>query len=647
MKNITLKSLTLTNFKGIRNISIDFNGHTDISGDNGTGKTTLMDAFIWLLFGKDSTDRKDFEIKTLDADNRAIAKIEHEVSAIMEIDGTPISLKRVLREKWQKKRGSEDSEFTGHETLFFCDDVPYQAGQYKSKIDSIIDESVFKMLTNASYFNTKINWTERRFILTKIAGNISDNDIAITRPDFKKLLEMLNKKSLEDYKKEICAKKKKIKDELELIPARIDEKNREIPQNEPDYSAINSDIVKIQKQISNIDDQISDKLKVSDQQLKVNQDRQKEFFALNSKLSKIEFDTKEKVLDVTRKRTSEINKINSSIAEKETEIERIKTRIENNQETIKDHEDEKIKLREKWYVKNDTKLVFDDESKFICPSCKRPFEADDIKAKKEEMTGNFNQSKLAELEKISNDGKFITNEIENLNKQIKDHGIVLFQAEEYIKKLRFELETYPNSGTETIPDFSKNKEHQDTLTKIKELENQAPVVAVDTSELKTKKSELNSQLDNLKSQLTIRETITKVKARIQELGDETKSLSQQLANLEKDEFIIEDFNRTKMNMVESRVNSMFKYVKFKMFDTLINGGSEETCICLINGVPYPDANNAARINAGLDIINTLSDFFGYSCPIFVDNSESINTLIPVNSQVIRLLVTKDKQLIIS
>src|SRR3990172_12882039 len=105
MKNITLKSLTLTNFKGIRNISIDFNGHTDISGDNGTGKTTLMDAFIWLLFGKDSTDRKDFEIKTLDADNRAIAKIEHEVSAIMEIDGTPISLKRVLREKWQKKRG--------------------------------------------------------------------------------------------------------------------------------------------------------------------------------------------------------------------------------------------------------------------------------------------------------------------------------------------------------------------------------------------------------------------------------------------------------------------------------------------------------------------------------------------------------------
>src|SRR3972149_3066745 len=143
MKKVTIKKLTLINFKGIKSLSIDFKPEgLSVFGDNETGKTTLIDSFLWNLFGKDSTDRKDFNVKTLDKNNQAIPKIDHEVTCILDIDGTILTLKRCLKEIWRKKRGSEETEFSGHETLFWADDVPLQAGEYTAKISSIIDENV-------------------------------------------------------------------------------------------------------------------------------------------------------------------------------------------------------------------------------------------------------------------------------------------------------------------------------------------------------------------------------------------------------------------------------------------------------------------------------------------------------------------------
>jgi exonuclease SbcC len=191
---IELKKLSLSNFKGIRSFEILFDQITDILGDNATGKTTLMDAFLWLFFGKDSTDRKDFEIKTLDANNRPYHRLDHEVAAVIIVDGEQITIRRTFREKWVKKRGSNEQEFTGHSTEFYWNDVPMKESEYQAKVSSIINENIFKLITNTSYFN-QLKWQDRRNALLQIAGSISNDDVfSSLSGDFKELKKALNAK---------------------------------------------------------------------------------------------------------------------------------------------------------------------------------------------------------------------------------------------------------------------------------------------------------------------------------------------------------------------------------------------------------------------------------------------------------------------
>ena len=139
MKSIVIRQLTLLNFKGIRNLTVDFDlNETNIFGYNGTGKTTIFDAFTWLLFGKDSKDRKDFNIKTLDANNQPIERIPHEVTACIEVNGEEINLKKCYNEVWTKKRGSAVETFNGHSVECFYNDVPCSVTEYAKKIAELL-----------------------------------------------------------------------------------------------------------------------------------------------------------------------------------------------------------------------------------------------------------------------------------------------------------------------------------------------------------------------------------------------------------------------------------------------------------------------------------------------------------------------------
>ena len=219
---IFLKSLELKNFKGIKQLKINFGPATRISGDNGTGKTTIMDSFMWLLFGKDSKDRKDYKIKTITENGEELHGIEHSVIGELEVDGTLIKLQRTYKEQWTKKRGQATPEFKTHTTDYLINDVPAKMTEYNEKVSKILPDSTFKLITNPLYF-TSLNWKKQREILLEIVGNVDTENIINYNISLKPLEKLLHDDDVEILRSEVKAKIKIIKEQIKAIPNRIDE----------------------------------------------------------------------------------------------------------------------------------------------------------------------------------------------------------------------------------------------------------------------------------------------------------------------------------------------------------------------------------------------------------------------------------------
>ncbi len=652
---IAIKKLSLTNFKGIKSLVIDFNHITNIFGENAAGKTTVMDAFLWLFFGKDSTDRKDFEIKPLDKNNQPIQKVDVEVSAVIDIDGKSIDVKKVLREKWQKKRGELTAEFVGNENLFYWNDVPLQLKQFQEKIDDILPERLFKLITNPLYFNS-LKWQDRRHELLQIAGEINNTDILSSFTDqaaVAALKSLLNSdKSLDEHKREIAARKKKLKDELAAIPTRIDELNRTMPQA-ADFDAIRKTIAQHNEELNKIDEALHDFTKSLDAKHQGILQKKNQVHELATRALNIKNDVRNIFLAAHNTRKGEI-------ADRQRLIDVAKMNLQQTERQIRDYEQRKDNLaleadslRDKWYKINEEKLSFN-EKEFMCPTCHRPLEASDVNSKKESLTENFNSEKAKRLQDITTRGTVIKTEVE----QITSHLQVLeqtrvSQAAEVADnevKLDYMRDNHDRITQESEQEFNKllsaNEEYQQVNKKIASLNEELaqPIGLEDNGDLKKTRSDIRIQIDALNKQLTDEDRIVQCKTRIQQLQKEEEDYAQQLASQEGSEFLIEQFTKAKMDLLVSRVNGKFTYVKFKMFDRQINGAEVECCDTLVDGVPFSDANNAAKINAGLDIINVLCQHYQVYAPIFIDNRESVNSLIDCDSQIVNLIVSLDKQL---
>lgn len=654
-----LKKLTLSNFKGVRSFSTEFEHVTNILGDNATGKTSLKDAFLWLFFGKDSTDRKDFEIKTLDPNNKPYHNLDHEVEAIILVDDQEITIRRTLREKWVKKRGEKEAVFSGHETAFFWNDVPMKEGEYQAKIASVFNENIFKLITNTDYFNS-LKWQDRRSVLLGMAGNISDTEVldsiitVSNKYDYDALITALNqKKSVDEFKREIQVKKKKLKDELQLLPARIDEANRSLP-DPVDYDGISRQLLMLESDIANVDAMLSNKTveqkQHQDEVAKLLQERD----GYHREKMQIEFDENNKARNLAMQREQVIADKKRVLVSRRDEKSRLTNEYMNEERRMKSLEQQKSELAQKWESINNEQLVFND-NEFSCPACKRAYETTDIEAKKNELVANFNKDKARRLQDITTRGyqladdiKVITSSLEN----IKAKGLTLAAELDILQK---DIAILEEEHTRLTADESRsqmdalasNNRILELLDIIERLDEQinTPFQGADNSALLARKRDLTYEIDGLKKQLAGKEQRERTLARIEELKGQEGAMAQELVTLEGAEFSVERFIKAKMDMLESRINGRFQIVRFKMFEEQINGGQVEACTTLINGVPYSDANTAAKIQAGLDIINTLSRHYDTYGPVWVDNRESVVRLPETSSQLINLIVSEEhKQL---
>lgn len=662
MKTIKIKDITLTNFKGLRNEKISFEKNTDIFGANGTGKTTIMDAFLWLLFGKDSTDRKDFEIKTLDKFNVVIPKIEHEVSATILTNDIEIVISRILKENWVKKRGSETTEFSGNVTEYYWDGVPMQQKAFQDKVNQIIPESLFKQLTNPLYF-CSMKWQDMRAELKKLDPGLSDEDLAKGYPEFENLIKNLtNDKTLEDYQKQILASIKKAKDDLKAIPTRIDEVSKSKPEAF-DFVNLGISLDMKEKALSKIDEEITDSTKAFDGKLQAINEKKAKANALKSDIEIIKTNTQTAIENSLKPDTTTLDNLKRNLETKKGElssyengVNTLGTKVNSINGQIESITGKLATLRNDWAVENAKELTFNDND-FHCPTCKREFEAGDVEGKKAEMLANFKTKKAEALAAINVKGSNLViektaleTELAGLKERIENgkKSIETFKSEIKTLEGSIENEAAKTTTTATIDKDSlvresliKNTTYQAKIQELETLEASIEEVpTVDNSELKARRVTLVQEIDTIKSQLRNEDQIKAVDKRIADLEKEESDLAQQIANVEKTQFVIEQFNKLRIDTMEAKINEKFKFVKFRMFETQINGGEVECCDALIDGVPFSDANTASKINAGLDIINTLCEFYQVTAPIFIDNRESIIEVIDIESQLINLIVSE-------
>ncbi|MBF2599370.1 AAA family ATPase [Listeria seeligeri] len=642
MKTIKLLQLQLENFKGIKDLEIDFQDNTSIYGANASGKTTILDAFTWLLFDKDSTNKKDFAIKTLDTEGNAIHKLNHVVTAQLNIDGEQIELSKKYMEKWTKSKGKLEQELTSHTTEYYIDEIKKKANEYKSFISELLDEELFKLITNPLYFNEQFDWKKRRTMLIKIAGDVTDTDVISSDSSLTDLSAFLGKHSIEDKLIQINEQRKNLRKRLELIPELINEATKA----KQDTTGLNpSDI---QGEISVIENQINayedEKTILKNGGIQTELNKQKANIELE--LTKIKANEQKETQELLMSKKEEIFSEQNKVTDIENKITRMTKCIMQDKGEIATKQRELSKLGMEW---DSLQLEQFDEHRKTCPTCKQEFPADRIS----DMVANFNQEKaekIKENERLGKDNKAEIVELEIEIATLETDSVLSRKEQKEIRtkialldQQKIELEQQLKQVENSTTYIEKQSELEMIEEKLRD-EKGSSVTAV--AEIQLKIDEFQAEVNDLKEDLSKFDINKKQDNRIQELEDESAEKSAMYNELEKGLYLIEQFNKTKCNLLEDKINNKFKYVSFKLFKTQINGGIDECCETIFNGVPYNSGlNNAARINGGLDIINALTEHVQVIAPIFVDNRESVTELIDTESQLVSLIVSEsDKNL---
>lgn len=643
-----LKTLKLVNFKGVKDFTLSTNGgNVAVYGDNATGKTTIFDGLTYLLFDKDSANRKDFEIKTLDPTGQPIHGLSHEVEGTFEIGGKTLTLRKVYAEKWTKKRGSATAAFTGHTVDHFIDGVPVKKTEFATCISQIVNEDIFKLLTNPTFFNEQLHWQKRRDILMEVCGDLSDQEVILSDKSLAELPKILGDRKLDDHRKVITARRAEINKELDRIPVRIDEAARSLP----DITGINVNV--LLDEITLARDAISEKRE---------QIARIEGGGEIAEKTKVLREAEGELLDIRNRHRANFD---NKIREKDTELRQAQVdandlkvviaALERKQASLtKDAEQLEAQLpglRERWINVNDQ--VFKFEQNDTCPTCGQYLPAEQLAEAREKALAAFNREKAETLGSITATGKGfreqlvaisaattgVVNEIAMARRDLEQADSVAMALQAEVETLRREMELYTAD-----PAYVAKQGEVDTLKQVivdlkdgRSLEADKVRDEITALEIEVKANEIRlADVDRHQNG----------QARIIELKAQERKLAAEYERLEKEHYLCDQFVRAKVNLLEELINSRFKLARFKLFDVQVNGGLAECCETLYNGVPYSGGlNNAARINVGLDIINTLAEHYGFAPPVFADNAEAVTRLAETRGQQIRLVVSEqDKQL---
>lgn len=650
MKQIRLINLTLRGWRGAENLTLNFGGESAlISGRNASGKSRVMDAFLWLLFGKDSQDRKDYELRTRTADGKVQHHTECSVQGTLSIDGEVVTLRREYKEQWVRPRGQKEEVFKGNVTECSWNDVPVRVGDFQKRVNSeIIDDTLFRLITNPSYFFA-LKWQQQRDMLLSMAATRSDEEIAAGNKDFTTLLDKISGGSLIDYRREIAARIKRIKAEMADIPARIAQTEEMCPKEE-DWAEIENSIRLIGEHRNTLQDQLGNASKRQTDMRSKDMDLAEQIAILQAK-QRMAVKLAE---DEARKEADQLNEERRII---EAELQRAsRLNAENNIDlrhneeraaTLSRQRDELMQqldaLRQEWHTIKSEEYVAQD----VCPTCGQHL-PEEMVAKSREAAEQYKKQRLDDNNKRGKDTaamlQSVKRQLENTENALQVNRQRADEYKVFIDEHHAALREHPAAQpkviiAEQLPDW---KILQGRIDEINESRKSLQSYTDDeqVANIKAQLDELANKEKELALTLASRQLIDKCKQEVERLREHGREVAQMLAEAEREEYVAEQFSHARINDCESRINNMFHKVRFRLFDCTQEGAEYECCTPTVDGTNYTVLNTAAKINAGMDIINTICRYNNIQAPIFCDNAESINVICsPDDAQLIRLQVT--------
>lgn len=633
MKTITIQRLTLANFKGCHSLTLDFQGRDcSIYGDNATGKTTVYDAFCWLLFGKDSSGAAKFDIKPLDntgavADHAA----ETSVEATLAVDGQEMTIKRTYFELWSKKRGNKEASFDGHSSGFYFNGLPMAKNEFTGRVAQLCDEASFRTLTDLRWFCAGESETNRRAALFDLVEDVSDEDVLASDPAFTLLVDALGGLAVEDAKAAYQKQRRNLQTKAKTTPARIDEQKRTISEYEAvDFVALRTRRDELAGQESAAREALEQlRSKAGTSALLPQRD------GLRMQLEALESQNAAHRRAQQTANPAQLRRQRESLERQDQaivrELERNKLGQEQEREAIEG-------CRKRWKEAQTTNF-----SGGICPTCGQTLPADQLA----KATSEFGQRKKDRLAKLAEEAGAHKAELEALQARADELRADQAQNEQDCAELAQQLEA---AESLVITDLEGYGEQKARLTsQLQELEVQITQASRDIrqaeQEAERRWAETREALRRTESVLAGEQFLTAAKKRVAELMAEQQQTAAETERLDSLLDLCDRFTRAKAEYISREVSGRFRLVRWQLFEEQINGGLRDCCKATVDGVPYANLNNGAKINAGLDVIATLSQAKGIRCPLFVDNAESVTRLMEMDTQVIRMVVSEtDKQL---
>lgn len=640
--DIRLKSIHLENFKCHKSLTITLDGrNASIYGDNATGKTSVYDALTWLLFGKDSAGNgeKNIEIKPLAPDgsvkdHQAITEVE----AVLLADGEEICLKRTYKEAWSTKRGSSEATYDGNTSEYFVDGVPCKANAYKSRVAALVDEEQFRLLTTVSYFPDKLPWQKRREALFSLFGALDDRQIMETDERFTHLMQSMGKLPLADFKKVVTQKRKGFMATRDEVPARISECEKTISDlSGTDFDGAEAQLSILNGRLNSLNAEL----------LAIEQNTAVQRKEIELKKAKMDLESIEREND--RYRATQKSAV-PSISTMEEELRRVRSSLDSGKRSlemrlrdIQKCDDMISSAREKWKKINAEQFT----GKEVCPTCGQRLPENQI----QDAIAAFEADKKRRCNELVNQSHGYKEDKAQFQKEEQETRQYIQELEAHIREIEDRIQRGKAISSETViadmPDYAEKKSAaQAAVTAIgAELTKLQEDAASAASGLRNRMSEVKAEISRVSGIAGLRNAYDYAQRRIKELREDAQAAADNLSQLDRLLYLMEEFSRYKASFVEGSINERFRIARFRLFREQANGGVEDRCDVVYDGVPYIGLNNGMKINVGIDIINTLSRAYGVTVPLFVDNAESVTNLEKCDCQVVRLVVSEsDKEL---